>query len=76
MTSYRFIFKIPEGMNYKNMPVYSGKILVMGSNGDEVSIPYLGMCHSSCRGGTLLMLIQALAATRARKNEIRFGTGT
>jgi hypothetical protein len=29
-------------MNYKNMPVYSGKVIVKGSNGERLSVPYMG----------------------------------
>jgi hypothetical protein len=37
-------------MNQANMPVYSGKVLVKGTNGDELSVPYFGKqlvfhCH-------------------------------
>ncbi|KAH7324633.1 minor extracellular protease vpr [Stachybotrys elegans] len=41
-----FIFKIPElpeGHKGADMPIVSGKIIVSGSNGEQLSVPYLGM---------------------------------
>ncbi|KAH8890436.1 subtilase [Thozetella sp. PMI_491] len=38
-----FIFEIPDGLNEASLPVYSGKILVTGSNGDQLSVPYFGV---------------------------------
>ncbi|KAH8885911.1 subtilase [Thozetella sp. PMI_491] len=38
-----FIFSIPDGGNENAFPVYSGQIIVSGSNGDELSIPYFGV---------------------------------
>ncbi|KAK3372949.1 subtilisin-like serine protease, partial [Lasiosphaeria ovina] len=35
-------FDIPKGFDASSWPVYSGKVLVSGSNGDELSIPYAG----------------------------------
>jgi subtilisin family serine protease len=39
----QFNFKQPEGLNASRIPVYSGKILISGSNGDELSAPYFGV---------------------------------
>ncbi|KAG7055888.1 serine endopeptidase [Colletotrichum scovillei] len=36
-------FSVPEGADAKKLPVYSGKILVSGSNGEELGIPYFGV---------------------------------
>lgn len=33
---------MPQGLNEANIPVYSGKIVVKGSNGDRLSVPYAG----------------------------------
>ncbi|ORY70252.1 peptidase S8/S53 domain-containing protein [Pseudomassariella vexata] len=38
-----FTFTVPAGLNASNLPVYSGKILASGSNGEELSIPYFGV---------------------------------
>jgi hypothetical protein len=38
-----FIFNYPDGLNEMNMPIYSGKILITGSNGEELSVPYFGV---------------------------------
>lgn len=38
----RITFSVPEGADAKKLPVYSGKILVSGSNGEELGIPYFG----------------------------------
>lgn len=40
----RFTFTVPPGLNTPNMPVYSGKVLISGSNGEELGIPYFGRC--------------------------------
>ncbi|KAK1492134.1 minor extracellular protease vpr [Colletotrichum cuscutae] len=42
-TNNRFTFSVPEGADAKKLPVYSGKILVSGSNGEELGIPYFGV---------------------------------
>jgi subtilisin family serine protease len=39
----QFNFKYPENAEAKRLPVYSGKVVIHGSNGDELSVPYLGM---------------------------------
>lgn len=39
----RFNFEYPRNANAEDLPIYSGKVLVHGSNGDELSIPYLGL---------------------------------
>ncbi|KAI1101567.1 subtilisin-like protein [Jackrogersella minutella] len=38
-----FTFTAPEGLNTSNLPVYSGKILISGSNGEELGVPYFGV---------------------------------
>ncbi|KAF1966774.1 putative minor extracellular protease vpr [Bimuria novae-zelandiae CBS 107.79] len=38
-----FTFTVPEGLNETNLPCYSGKILLSGSNGEELGIPYFGV---------------------------------
>ncbi|KAK3356764.1 subtilisin-like serine protease [Lasiosphaeria hispida] len=35
-------FEPPQGLSADKLPVYSGKVLLSGSNGDELSIPYTG----------------------------------
>ncbi|KAF2757740.1 subtilisin-like protein [Pseudovirgaria hyperparasitica] len=39
-------FKSPSGANETNIPVYGGKILVRGSNDEELGIPYFGVAAS------------------------------
>jgi hypothetical protein len=39
----QFNFKEPKGLNAARLPVYSGKILISGNNGDELSAPYFGL---------------------------------
>ncbi|KAL8415209.1 hypothetical protein RB594_006155 [Gaeumannomyces avenae] len=39
----QFNFQPLEGLNEARLPVYSGKVLVSGSNGDELSVPYAGV---------------------------------
>ncbi|KAJ0158290.1 Minor extracellular protease vpr [Colletotrichum tanaceti] len=40
----KFVFAPPKGtLNGTAMPLYSGKILVRGSNGEELSVPYMGV---------------------------------
>ncbi|KAI1846594.1 hypothetical protein JX266_007167 [Neoarthrinium moseri] len=41
-----FTFTVPDGVNASNMPVYSGKILISGDNGEELGIPYFGVASS------------------------------
>ncbi|KAL0932814.1 serine endopeptidase [Colletotrichum truncatum] len=38
-----FTFKPLEGVDTTKLPVYSGKILVSGSNGEELGVPYFGV---------------------------------
>lgn len=37
-------FVNPEGLgwNSSGLPLYSGKVIVSGNNGEQVSVPYLG----------------------------------
>lgn len=39
----QFNFDYPKNGTAKDLPIYSGKVLIHGSNGDELSIPYLGL---------------------------------
>ncbi|KAL8294686.1 hypothetical protein RB597_007713 [Gaeumannomyces tritici] len=39
----QFNFQPLEGLNEARLPVYSGKVLISGSNGDELSVPYAGV---------------------------------
>ncbi|KAH7303927.1 minor extracellular protease vpr [Stachybotrys elegans] len=39
----QFNFKQPQGLNAPRLPIYSGKILLSGNNGDELSVPYFGL---------------------------------
>ncbi|KAI1451585.1 subtilisin-like protein [Annulohypoxylon moriforme] len=38
-----FTFTAPEGLNISSLPVYSGKILISGGNGEELGVPYFGV---------------------------------
>ncbi|KAF6826520.1 serine endopeptidase [Colletotrichum plurivorum] len=38
-----FEFKPPTDVNAKKLPVYSGKVLISGSNGEELGVPYFGV---------------------------------
>ncbi|KAI0016090.1 peptidase S8/S53 domain-containing protein [Xylariomycetidae sp. FL0641] len=38
-----FTFTAPTGLNATNLPVYSGKVLISGSNGEELGVPYFGV---------------------------------
>ncbi|KAF9871849.1 hypothetical protein CkaCkLH20_10783 [Colletotrichum karsti] len=38
-----FTFQAPQDVNATRLPVYSGKILVSGSNGEELGVPYFGV---------------------------------
>ncbi|KAB5586270.1 subtilisin-like serine protease [Coniochaeta sp. 2T2.1] len=35
-------FNPPAGLDESQLPIYSGKVLISGSNGEELSIPYFG----------------------------------
>lgn len=37
-------FPNPDGLGWNSsaLPVYSGKVIVSGNNGEQVSVPYLG----------------------------------
>ncbi|KAI9167906.1 serine endopeptidase [Paramyrothecium foliicola] len=50
----QFNFKAPEGAVAKNLPVYSGKVIISGSNGDELSVPYLGLAADLKRDNELM----------------------
>lgn len=50
----QFNFKAPEGAVAKKLPVYSGKVLIHGSNGDELSVPYLGLAADLKRDNELM----------------------
>lgn len=36
-------FTLPEVAYPQNLPLYSGSILIIGDNGEEISIPYMGL---------------------------------
>ena len=38
-----FNFMWPQGLDAKKLPIYSGKVLIKGSNGQTLSVPYLGL---------------------------------
>ncbi|KAI2606174.1 subtilisin-like protein [Hypoxylon fragiforme] len=38
-----FTFTAPTGLNESSLPVYSGKVLISGSNGEELGVPYFGI---------------------------------
>ncbi|KAM0331242.1 hypothetical protein ACHAQA_002912 [Verticillium albo-atrum] len=38
-----FIFDYPAGLEEDKLPVYSGKILISGTNSEELSVPYMGV---------------------------------
>ena len=38
----RVTFTAPTGLDATKLPVYSGKVLISGSNGEELGIPYFG----------------------------------
>ncbi|KAK6212222.1 serine endopeptidase [Colletotrichum tabaci] len=38
-----FTFKVPEGLNARLLPTYSGSIAVKSSKGESLAIPYLGL---------------------------------
>ncbi|ERS98380.1 hypothetical protein HMPREF1624_05164 [Sporothrix schenckii ATCC 58251] len=40
----QFNFDYPTG--FSNIPVYSGKILILGSNGEQLAVPYFGIASS------------------------------
>lgn len=44
--SFTFAAPAGPGVNASNMPLYSGKVLVTGGNGDSLSVPYLGVAFS------------------------------
>ncbi|KAM0279722.1 hypothetical protein ACHAQH_004413 [Verticillium albo-atrum] len=44
--SVEFVFDYPAGFDEGKLPVYSGKILVSGTNAEELSVPYMGVAGS------------------------------
>ncbi|KAI0383361.1 subtilisin-like protein [Hypomontagnella monticulosa] len=38
-----FTFMVPESLNGTNLPVYSGKVLISGDNGEQLGVPYFGV---------------------------------
>ncbi|KAL0260198.1 hypothetical protein SLS55_003882 [Diplodia seriata] len=38
-----FTFTLPGGLNATALPVYSGKIVITASNGEQLSVPYFGL---------------------------------
>ncbi|KAJ9144098.1 serine endopeptidase [Pleurostoma richardsiae] len=41
--SAEFIFNIPDGLNGGRLPVFSGQVLIKGSNGEQLTVPYFGV---------------------------------
>ncbi|EEY23887.1 conserved hypothetical protein [Verticillium alfalfae VaMs.102] len=41
-----FIFDYPDGFDDDKLPVYSGKILIYGTNAEELSVPFMGVAGS------------------------------
>jgi hypothetical protein len=41
--SAQFNFAYPSGLDPKKLPIYSGKVLIKGSNNETVGVPYLGL---------------------------------
>ncbi|WYZ33837.1 hypothetical protein EsH8_I_000113 [Colletotrichum jinshuiense] len=39
----KFVFEIPRGVNQTALPAYGGRVLVKGSNGEVVSVPFQGL---------------------------------
>lgn len=39
----KFSFNAPTGLDPKTIPIYSGKIIITGSNEESLSVPYLGL---------------------------------
>ena len=36
-------FMYPAGMKASNLPLYSGKVIITGSNGESLAVPYMGI---------------------------------
>lgn len=43
LTVGRFVFEIPQGANQTALPAYGGRVLVKGSNGEVVGVPFQGL---------------------------------
>ncbi|OBR16515.1 subtilase [Colletotrichum higginsianum IMI 349063] len=39
----KFVFEIPQGVNQTALPAYGGRVLVKGSNGEVVGVPFQGL---------------------------------
>ncbi|KAH6687185.1 subtilase [Plectosphaerella plurivora] len=39
----RFVFEAPQGLNETALPAYSGRVVIKGSNGDVLAVPYQGL---------------------------------
>ncbi len=52
----------PDGMDSKFVPIYSGKVLIKGDNGERLSVPYMGKAHDRCARDHWLTVGQVLAA--------------
>jgi len=44
--SFKVTFTPPQGLNEALLPVYGGKIVITGDNGERLEIPYLGISGS------------------------------
>ncbi|KAH7157522.1 peptidase S8/S53 domain-containing protein [Dactylonectria estremocensis] len=39
----KFAFKAPSGLDASKLPLYSGKVVISGNNGESLAVPYLGL---------------------------------
>ncbi len=39
----KFTFNSPTGLDPQTIPIYSGKVIINGSNGESLSVPYMGV---------------------------------
>lgn len=39
----KFSFMYPDGLDASLLPLYSGKVIISGSNGESLSVPYMGL---------------------------------
>jgi hypothetical protein len=46
-------FELPQGVDDDYLPLYGGKIIVKGTNGEQLSIPYGGKLEPLVTSGAL-----------------------
>ncbi|OHE91370.1 subtilase [Colletotrichum orchidophilum] len=63
-----FAFEPPKGGNQTAMPLYSGKILVYGSNGEQLSVPYMGVA-SDLQNGFRKMFVEKYPYVNSGRGE-------